>query len=148
MDDFSLRFCALTGFRRPIALLKMYVTRSAQETATDAVQVFGGRGITKTGMGSHIEHVYLSPFYLPNAAHWINSITVWFHSILFSAEVCLYSPNQTRGDCCLRLVFSGGCARRSWCKAGYAKYAEEYEIVMWGFRIPVCAITPCTVLPG
>ncbi|KAI0035417.1 acyl-CoA dehydrogenase NM domain-like protein [Vararia minispora EC-137] len=38
-----------------IAFLKMYCTRTAQETAKDAVQVFGGRGITKTGMGRLIE---------------------------------------------------------------------------------------------
>ncbi|RDB25900.1 Very long-chain specific acyl-CoA dehydrogenase, mitochondrial [Hypsizygus marmoreus] len=42
----------------PIGLLKMHCTRSAQETATDAVQVFGGRGITKTGMGQFIEHYH------------------------------------------------------------------------------------------
>lgn len=35
----------------------MYSTRSAQQTAQDAVQIFGGRGITKTGMGKFIEHV-------------------------------------------------------------------------------------------
>ncbi|KAF9468138.1 peroxisomal acyl-CoA-dehydrogenase [Collybia nuda] len=42
----------------PIGLLKMHATRTAQETATDAVQVFGGRGITKTGMGQFIEHYH------------------------------------------------------------------------------------------
>ncbi|KAG6878205.1 hypothetical protein C0993_010625 [Termitomyces sp. T159_Od127] len=62
----------------PIGLLKMHATRSAQETAADAVQVrileirksvaslltylhnkvFGGRGITKTGMGQFIEHYH------------------------------------------------------------------------------------------
>jgi len=42
----------------PIALLKMYSTRSAQETARDAVQIFGGRGVTKTGMGRLIEHYH------------------------------------------------------------------------------------------
>jgi len=41
-----------------IAFLKMYSTRSAQETAADAVQIFGGRGITQSGMGSHIEHYH------------------------------------------------------------------------------------------
>lgn len=35
----------------------MAATQSAQETARDAVQLFGGRGITKTGMGRFIEHV-------------------------------------------------------------------------------------------
>ncbi|TFY56995.1 hypothetical protein EVG20_g8714 [Dentipellis fragilis] len=41
-----------------IAFLKMYSTQSAQETARDAVQIFGGRGITKTGMGKFIEHYH------------------------------------------------------------------------------------------
>lgn len=35
----------------------MHITRCGQETARDAVQVFGGRGITKTGMGKYIELV-------------------------------------------------------------------------------------------
>jgi alkylation response protein AidB-like acyl-CoA dehydrogenase len=39
-----------------IAFLKMYSTRCAQDTARDAVQIFGGRGITQTGMGRFIEH--------------------------------------------------------------------------------------------
>ncbi|PPQ67496.1 hypothetical protein CVT25_006037 [Psilocybe cyanescens] len=42
----------------PIGILKMQATRSAQETAADAVQIFGGRGITKTGMGEFIEHYH------------------------------------------------------------------------------------------
>ncbi|TFK27200.1 acyl-CoA dehydrogenase [Coprinopsis marcescibilis] len=42
----------------PIGLLKMTSTRFAQETATDAVQIFGGRGITRTGMGQFIEHYH------------------------------------------------------------------------------------------
>jgi alkylation response protein AidB-like acyl-CoA dehydrogenase len=40
-----------------IAFLKMYSTRCAQDTARDAVQLFGGRGITQTGMGRFVEHV-------------------------------------------------------------------------------------------
>lgn len=35
----------------------MYSTRAAQQTAIDAVQIFGGRGITQSGMGRLIEHV-------------------------------------------------------------------------------------------
>ncbi|KAF9048416.1 acyl-CoA dehydrogenase [Panaeolus papilionaceus] len=42
----------------PIGLLKKYATETAQETARDAVQIFGGRGITKTGMGRFIEHYH------------------------------------------------------------------------------------------
>lgn len=76
-------------FRRPIGLLKMYATRCAQETATDAVQIFGGRGITKTGMGQYIEHVRLFCFvlsrnYITNA---LDSITARFPSMQFLAEV-------------------------------------------------------------
>jgi len=41
-----------------IAFLKSYSTSCAQDTARDAVQVFGGRGITKTGMGKFIEHYH------------------------------------------------------------------------------------------
>lgn len=40
-----------------IALLKSYSTACGQDTARDAVQIFGGRGITQTGMGKYIEHV-------------------------------------------------------------------------------------------
>ncbi|KAJ7227115.1 peroxisomal acyl-CoA-dehydrogenase [Mycena pura] len=41
-----------------IAFLKAYATSCAQETAADAVQIFGGRGITRTGMGRFIEHYH------------------------------------------------------------------------------------------
>ena len=41
-----------------IAFLKMFSTKSAQQTAEDAVQIFGGRGITQSGMGKFIEHYY------------------------------------------------------------------------------------------
>jgi len=41
-----------------IAFLKMYSTRCAQDTARDAVQLFGGRGITQTGMGRFVEHYH------------------------------------------------------------------------------------------
>jgi alkylation response protein AidB-like acyl-CoA dehydrogenase len=39
----------------PIGLLKMFATRSAHEIADDAVQIFGGRGLTQTGMGKTVE---------------------------------------------------------------------------------------------
>jgi len=38
--------------------LKSYSTSCAQDTARDAVQIFGGRGVTQTGMGRHIEHYH------------------------------------------------------------------------------------------
>ncbi|KAI8877387.1 acyl-CoA dehydrogenase NM domain-like protein [Backusella circina FSU 941] len=39
----------------PIALLKYQVTRVAHNVSDDACQIFGGRAITKTGMGRNIE---------------------------------------------------------------------------------------------
>lgn len=39
----------------PIGLLKSHATRSAQEIADDAVNIFGGRGLTQGGMGKMVE---------------------------------------------------------------------------------------------
>ncbi|KAF1970385.1 acyl-CoA dehydrogenase family protein [Bimuria novae-zelandiae CBS 107.79] len=39
----------------PIGLLKSYVTRCAHEIADEAVNIFGGRGITQSGMGGVVE---------------------------------------------------------------------------------------------
>ncbi|KAI9310073.1 acyl-CoA dehydrogenase/oxidase [Dichotomocladium elegans] len=39
----------------PIALLKFQATRVAHNVSDDATQIFGGRGITKSGMGRNIE---------------------------------------------------------------------------------------------
>ncbi|KAF8656816.1 hypothetical protein AX16_002365 [Volvariella volvacea WC 439] len=41
-----------------IAFLKKYITETAQDTARDAMQIFGGRGVTRTGMGRYIEHYH------------------------------------------------------------------------------------------
>lgn len=40
----------------PIALLKAWSTRASHEVADNAVQIMGGRGLTKTGMGRQIEN--------------------------------------------------------------------------------------------
>ncbi|KAI5122122.1 hypothetical protein M0805_000770 [Coniferiporia weirii] len=46
-----------------IALLKMFITKCGREIAEDATQIFGGRGITSTGMGRLIENFHrTSPF--------------------------------------------------------------------------------------
>lgn len=44
-----------THLAGPIGLLKMFSTRSAHEIADEAVQIFGGRALTRTGMGATIE---------------------------------------------------------------------------------------------
>jgi len=42
----------------PIGLLKQFISRAGRETAEDATQVFGGRALTVTGMGKHIENYH------------------------------------------------------------------------------------------
>lgn len=42
----------------PIGLLKSYATRCAHEIADDAVNIFGGRGITQGGMGKVVEQFH------------------------------------------------------------------------------------------
>jgi alkylation response protein AidB-like acyl-CoA dehydrogenase len=42
----------------PIALLKSFSTRSAHEIADEAVNIFGGRGLTQTGMGKVVEQFH------------------------------------------------------------------------------------------
>ena len=44
-----------TKLAGPIALCKYKVTRMLHEVSDDACQIFGGRAITKTGMGRRIE---------------------------------------------------------------------------------------------
>lgn len=60
-----------------IAFLKMWSTKMAQQTAEDATQIFGGRGITRTGMGRFIEHVrrLLLPVYRFRSDVTMRSIT-------------------------------------------------------------------------
>ncbi|KAF7799104.1 hypothetical protein EIP86_010334 [Pleurotus ostreatoroseus] len=47
----------------PIGLLKQFITKTGRETAEDATQIFGGRGITVTGMGKLVENYHrTSPY--------------------------------------------------------------------------------------
>ena len=45
----------MTKLAAPIALLKFHTTRTAVMIADNACQIFGGRGVTRTGMGKNIE---------------------------------------------------------------------------------------------
>jgi alkylation response protein AidB-like acyl-CoA dehydrogenase len=42
----------------PIGLLKSFATRCAHEVADEAVNIFGGRGLTQTGMGRVVEQFH------------------------------------------------------------------------------------------
>lgn len=42
----------------PIGLLKSYTTRCAHEVADDATNIFGGRGLTQSGMGRFVEEFH------------------------------------------------------------------------------------------
>ena len=71
----------------PIAFLKMYSTRCAQQTAIDAVQIFGGRGVTQTGMGRLIEHVRSNVITRHAIANALQSTIVQCHLMHCSEEV-------------------------------------------------------------
>lgn len=54
----------LTAFRLLLYSLASrhdrFITRTGRETAEDATQIFGGRGVTQTGMGKLVENVSAS----------------------------------------------------------------------------------------
>jgi hypothetical protein len=62
----------------------MAATQAAQETARDAVQLFGGRGITKTGMGRFIEHVS-SSFRRPVCSNKLTAACQYHRTITFDS---------------------------------------------------------------
>lgn len=74
----------------PIGLLKMFATRSAHEIADEAVQIFGGRALTQTGMGKTIEmfHRYdLALLRCPEGSDIdVHNRTYKFDAILGGAE--------------------------------------------------------------
>ncbi|RJE26191.1 acyl-CoA dehydrogenase [Aspergillus sclerotialis] len=61
LESIAYQMCNMTYAQQsanlggPIGLLKSHATRSAQEIAEQATNIFGGRGITQTGMGKVIE---------------------------------------------------------------------------------------------
>ena len=64
LESITYQMCNMTYEQQgkllggPIALLKAYLTRCAHEVADDAVNIFGGRGLTQTGMGSVVEQFH------------------------------------------------------------------------------------------
>ena len=70
----------------PIAFLKQYSTRCARETAQDAVQIFGGRGITQSGMGKFIEHVRTASSFFTT-----NNVLIFLSSIIALSRSTRYS---------------------------------------------------------
>ncbi|PSK41880.1 Acyl-CoA dehydrogenase [Elsinoe australis] len=64
LEQITYQMCNMTYAQQskqlsgPIGLLKSFATRSAHEVADDAVNIFGGRGITQSGMGKVIEHFH------------------------------------------------------------------------------------------
>lgn len=63
LENLTYQMCAMNYAQQSdllagqIALLKMFATRSAQETAADAVQIFGGRGISESSFLSVVRRV-------------------------------------------------------------------------------------------
>lgn len=64
LENITYQMCNMTYRQQSsklagqIALLKSFSTACGQDTARDAVQIFGGRGITQSGMGKFIEHYH------------------------------------------------------------------------------------------
>ena len=89
-------------------MLPRFVSRSGRETAEDATQIFGGRGITMGGMGRIIE----------NVRH--------LHLLLLSTSLLLTST-AVPPDFAIRRYpcWRRGRARRSRCAPGHAENAEE-----------------------
>ncbi|KAJ6513313.1 acyl-CoA dehydrogenase/oxidase [Mycena sanguinolenta] len=64
IENITFQMCTMTAKEQarhlagPMSLLKMHATRASQATAADAVQIFGGRALTQTGMGRFIEHYH------------------------------------------------------------------------------------------
>ncbi|KAI9039542.1 acyl-CoA dehydrogenase family protein [Aspergillus affinis] len=61
LESIAFQMCNMTYAQQaanlggPIALLKSHATRSAQEIADMATNIYGGRGITQSGMGKVVE---------------------------------------------------------------------------------------------
>lgn len=61
LESIAYQMCNMTYAEQasnlggPIGLLKSFATQSAHEIADHATNIFGGRGITQTGMGKVIE---------------------------------------------------------------------------------------------
>jgi hypothetical protein len=111
-----------------IAFLKMYSTRCAQDTARDAVQIFGGRGITQTGMGRFIEHAsHLAAACIPADRRFSSSSTTGRSRLtLFSGEVRLSTLFPIlRSRLLTEVSLSGGRAGRSWRPPSHTLYAQE-----------------------
>lgn len=92
----------------PTGLLKMSCTRMAHEVADEAVQIWGGRGLTQTGMGRVIENF--------NRTYKFDAILVspLFHSRVFCSE---RSDSPVLGWC-------RGGPWGSWCSASDEIHAQ------------------------
>ena len=100
----------------PIGLLKMFATRSAHEIADEAVQIFGGRALTQTGMGRTIEMFHR---------------TYKFDAILGGAEGRFPSLSYPKAE----LTDTRG-SRGSWCSASIEEHAKEHAVRYGYFETP------------
>lgn len=64
LEQTTYQMCSLSYAQQatllggPIGLLKSFATRSAHDVADEAVNIFGGRGLTQTGMGRTVEQFH------------------------------------------------------------------------------------------
>jgi hypothetical protein len=65
----------------------MFITRSGQQTAEDAAQIFGGRSLTQTGMGRIIENASFKMDFLSSELTWPPSTAELLHLMLSWEEL-------------------------------------------------------------
>ncbi|EON66975.1 acyl-CoA dehydrogenase [Coniosporium apollinis CBS 100218] len=73
LEQITYQMCSMSYAQQakllsgPIGLLKSFATRSAHEIADEAVNIFGGRGLTQGGMGKVVEmfHRTCKSFFIP-----------------------------------------------------------------------------------
>ena len=90
----------------PIALLKAFVTRAAHDVADDAVQIWGGRGLTKGGMGRVIEVCSSFPSALDRLEQWL--IRGQNFQRCYKFDAILGGSEEILADLAVRMAVKGG----------------------------------------
>ncbi|KIY45946.1 acyl-CoA dehydrogenase NM domain-like protein [Fistulina hepatica ATCC 64428] len=65
----NMTYSEMSKLAGPIGLLKQFVSRCGRETAEDATQIFGGRGLTVTGMGKVVENYHRTSGFDASTSH-------------------------------------------------------------------------------
>jgi alkylation response protein AidB-like acyl-CoA dehydrogenase len=105
LEQIAYQMCSMSYAQQskllggPIGLLKSFATRSAHEVADEAVNIFGGRGLTQSGMGRVVEMFHR---------------TYKFDAILGGTEVRRLNGGTNNSETwCANFVLGNPCGFRS-----------------------------------